>query len=247
MIEIKKSGYRVYLAVALLLFSPLLCSFEVIDPDFGQYMGLDSTSLATILFAANKSEAPRQIDDLVVFMNKPENPARYIGIAFAHEDFNKIHLFAKQNQGVYYFLYKVTGKESYLDYRLVVDGVWLSDDTHSGKVNDFYGHEISRINIDSSQIQEKLGPQSLGGGRFLFRYKGQEGSRVFLNSDIGSWDPFRYRMNEVQPGVYEATLRMTQGEHYYYFLENGEKLLGNVTWDIRVHPVEGDVNVLTVG
>ncbi len=245
--EINSKKYKRFLFFALCFFSSVsLFSFEVVETDFNQYITASQTTLSQTIIKATESTAPEQFDDLVLFMAKPEYSARYMGVAFEHEDFRKIHLFAKQHEGIYYFLYKLNGTETHLDYRLIVDGVWFSDELQPLSYNDSYGHEISRFEISQDKIEQKFGAIELGKREFLFRYKGDEGSRVYFNSDIGSWDPFRYRMKEVDSGIYEVKVRMTPGEHYYYFVENGHKLLGQSARDVRIHQIEGDVNSLIV-
>lgn len=230
----------------LLLFPALLFGFEVVRTDFSQYLGQTTDTVSGMLQSATDSAPPKQMNDLVVFMKRPENRVRYIGISFAHEDFRKIHLFSRQDEGVFYYLYKVTGELKELNYRMVVDGVWRADDTHEDRYSDPYGHQISRFELNTSVVAEDIRPQILDNGEVLFRYRGSRGSKVFLNSDIGSWDPFLFRMTEVRPGFFETRVRMTEGQHYYYFIENGRKMLGNVSLDTRIHRIEGEVNQLFV-
>lgn len=210
--------------------------------DFSQYLDYSSDRLSSLLQSAYQTEPPQQLNDLVVFLNKPQHPVRYMGIAFAHEDFSKIHLFSKQKQGVYYFIYKVTGELSQLDYRLVMDGIWRSDDSNELQLQDVFGHELSRFELDTSIMDDLTAPQILKNNEVLFRYRGEAGKRVFFNSDICSWDPFVFKMEEIRPGLYERKIRMTSGTHWYYFLVDGIKLLGNVSLDTRIHKIEGEVN-----
>lgn len=230
----------------LVMHSTALFSFEIVETDFQQYLGQSTDTIFGMLQSASESAPPKQLNNLVIFMNKPSRPVRYMGIAFAHEEFSKIHLFSKQDAGVYYYLYQVKGEVETLEYRLVVDGIWRADDTHDNSFNDAYGHRISKVDLDTSVVSEDVRPQLLANGYVRFKYRGTPSARVFLNSDIGSWDPFLFRMIEIRDGFYEVTVRMTKGVHYYYFIENGNKVLGNVSLDTRIHKIEGDVNQLLV-
>lgn len=237
---------KIFIGMAIFFLSFSLFGFEIIQPDFSTFMGNSASNISGILQSAYESSSPRQLNDVVLFMCKPTSDVRYMGIAFSHENFSKIHLFSKQNMGVFYYLYKVTGELDHLDYRIVIDGVWRHDENNSYKIQDNYGHTLSRLELDTSILEEDMRPRVLKNGEVIFRYQGEPGKRVFLNSDICSWDPFVFRMEEIRPGVYEKKIRMTKGLHYYYFIVNGAKLLGNISLDTRIHSIAGEVNHITV-
>ena len=91
--------YLIALVGILLSFS--LYSFEIVKPDFSTFMGNSASNISSLLQSAYESSAPQQVNDVVLFMCKPTTDIRYMGIAFSHEDFSKIHLFSKQNLGVF--------------------------------------------------------------------------------------------------------------------------------------------------
>ncbi len=225
-----------------------LLAFEVIQTDLRQYLGKTYDPISSILQEATESAPPTQMQDLVLFRNKPNKEVRYMGIAFAHEGYSKIHLFSRQKAGVFYYIHKISGAEKKLDYRLIVDGIWRADDTHKNQFSDSYGHLISSFDLNTSIVLNDIRPKPLEDGYIRFRYEGTPGQRVFLNTDVGSWDPFLFRMKEdpFHQGVYEVKIKMTPGEHYYYFIANGEKTLGEVSLQKRIHKIAGKVNLIVV-
>ncbi|MCK5867456.1 MAG: hypothetical protein KAG14_03575 [Mycoplasmataceae bacterium] len=237
-----------YILLLVVFFAFLLCSFKIVETDFNMYLGGTTDRLSVILQNATKSSSPQQLDNFVLFLNKPKEVARYIGISFQHENYGKIHLFSRQDAGVYYFLHPISGEYEHLDYRIVIDGIWGADKTHSNRVIDNHGHLISRISLDRSDLFKDVRPSVGENKRVLFQYRGQSGSRVYLNSDLGSWDPFLYRMTEsdIDPGLYKIEIRMTSGVHYYYYSENGTKNLGPVIAKKMIHKIAGEVNQLNI-
>ena len=59
-----------------------------------------------------------------------------------------------------------------------------------------------------------------------FRFRGRPGRFVSLIGEFNRWDPFWEPMPEDprRPGLYQLTLRLSPGQHYYVFSVDGERV-----------------------
>jgi hypothetical protein len=164
----------------------------------------------------------------LLFTFRPEKKARHAGITFEHEDFSEIHVFSVNPHGVYYYLMPIPEEES-VSYRLVVDGVWLTDPRGQSVTGGYNGSRLSRFNIPRAFRPAGNMPILKPGGMAEFRIVLPPGRNVTLAGDFNGWDPYMTRLRE-QPGtegksLYSVTLRMCRGMHYYWFNVDGETLL----------------------
>jgi 1,4-alpha-glucan branching enzyme len=61
-------------------------------------------------------------------------------------------------------------------------------------------------------------------GQVTFRFRGRPGRFVSLIGEFNRWDPFWEPMAEGRPGLYQVTLRLPPGQHYYVFCVDGERV-----------------------
>ncbi|MGO8692243.1 MAG: hypothetical protein ACLQMF_01100 [Rectinemataceae bacterium] len=170
------------------------------------------------------AEAPQVFEDRLVL--SAFGPYRFVGAAFAHEGFAVIHPFARNRQGVFVLAYPIPLKRSApLVYRLVIDGVWTFDSSNPRRANDpETGAALSIADVPY------LSDLHLGLYRILgsdgrtahFVFQGAPGELVTVSGDFNDWDPFIYEMSETRPGLYELSLPLTPGRHYYDFVYRGD-------------------------
>ncbi len=169
------------------------------------------------------TEAPQIMEDKLVFLYKPHEPTRFVGAAFAHEDYTDIHPFRINENDVFYLVLPLPEDQSVLNYRLVVDGLWMADPSNASRRKDSAGISISSLNLPPSETRDLSSPQIKRDGQVTFIFKGIPGERIYLAGSFNHWDPFLYEMNELTPpsGIYELTLPIQRGTHYYHFLYRG--------------------------
>lgn len=170
------------------------------------------------------TEPPSVINNKVLFFYRPDEPTRVVGAAFSHEDFVTIHPFKINDYGVFYLAYEIPRDTRELHYRLIIDGLWVSDPSNSQRVRDSAGISLSRFSIPPQTDRlSHLSPQKLGDQRVRFVYQTRPGERVYLAGSFNHWDPFLYEMKETSPGsgIYEISLNLFRGTHAYYFVNRG--------------------------
>ena len=174
-----------------------------------------------------RPEPPHFIDgNLIVSYDSPRQ-LRFVGAAFEHEQFRRTHAFFKNDHGVFVLIYPVPDDKTIteLRYRIVADGLWIPDPTAEYTVRDMNGLELSRVPIPPRFRRITEVPFIQPDGRTRFIYSGAPGNKVYIAGGFNNWDPFMHRMTETDPGTYEITLRLQPGEHFYYFVSNGLKVL----------------------
>ena len=172
---------------------------------------------------AVEAAPPEVIDDHLVLTYKGNRHYRFVGAAFRHEDFKVIHPFYVNSNGVYILTYPLEEGFSNLEYRLVVDGLWMTD-----PLNQMQTIDPSGISLSSFMIPEKEGPPEsprVDGESVVFRYFGARGQRVYLFGEFNNWDPYMYMMKE-KPGTGEYTckLRLSSGTYRYKYIVDGTSM-----------------------
>ena len=188
---------------------------------------------------------PEVIDDHLVLTYKGSRHYRFVGAAFKHEDFKIIHPFYVNSNGVYILTYPLEEGMTNLDYRLVVDGLWMTDPENAQIMTDTSG-----ITLSSFMIPEKESPPESphnDNRTITFRYLGGRGQKVYVYGDFNNWDPYMYRMNE-EPGTgtYSCKLRLSPGSYRYKYIVDGTTLPDPLN-DDRTLDIFGDTaSVFTV-
>ena len=203
---------KLLFAVLLLLLSPLVLSADHV-----------TVQLHLAITEAVAAAPPEVIDDHLVLTYKGSRQYRFVGAAFRHEDFKVIHPFYVNENGVYILTYPLEEGMSNLEYRLVVDGLWITDPQNINRSTDAAG-----ITLSNFMIPEKEGPPESprnDKGSVTFQYFGTRGQRVYIYGDFNNWDPYMYRLEEKPgSGAYSCRLRLSPGTYRYKFIVDGTSL-----------------------
>ncbi|HKK49827.1 MAG TPA: hypothetical protein VJ932_12075 [Alkalispirochaeta sp.] len=193
---------------------------------------------------------PRVFDDLVVFTYEQTGFARHVAAAFAHEGYGELHTFSvrrRANGGdLFYLAYPVDIDRDQLSYRIVVDGVWMNDPNAPHTITDSRGVEIGRVTLRERPPYRTPSPVRNDNGTVTFRFafdtrisatletidRQRISPDTFQNPDISvvgtfnGWDPFAHRLSGPdEDGFYSTTIPVSPGNHFYYFLINGRRIL----------------------
>jgi 1,4-alpha-glucan branching enzyme len=79
--------------------------------------------------------------------------------------------------------------------------------------------------LENEPVRTVINPKPAPGGALSFVFRGSPGRRVSIVGDFNNWDPFMDPMDEISPGSYSVTLRVSAGEHWYYFFSDGRRIL----------------------
>ncbi|MDR1179697.1 MAG: hypothetical protein LBK44_04265 [Spirochaetales bacterium] len=187
---------------------------------------LEGTRQHVKIIETTEASAPEIMDDTVFFSCKPRGDVRYVGIAFAHEEFREIHIFERNEFGVLFIFYPIPEELHSLDYRLVIDGLWVTDPENPLKIRDAAGLSLSRFELPVSAAQPVArSPVIREDGQVEFNFEAPPGRDIYLAGSFNGWDPYMYRLRETRPGLYSLSLRLLQGTYYYMFTVEGRKRL----------------------
>jgi hypothetical protein len=188
---------------------------------------------------------PELIDNHLVLTYKGARRYRFVGAAFKHEDFKVIHPFYVNTNGVYVLTYPIEEGVKNLDYRLVVDGLWMTDPQ-----NPVTTRGLGGISLSNFAIPEKTGPPEspLTAERGItFIYNGAPGQRVYVYGDFNNWDPYMFRMRETGgSGIYSYNLRAREGKYKYKFIVDGTSLPDPLNDSKTIDSFGETASVLTV-
>lgn len=166
--------------------------------------------------------APEIYGKTILFSYKPEKYTRFVGIAFEHESYREIHTFRKNKFNVFVLNYLVNTDNNRINYRIIIDGLWMKDPNNSNFFKDRNGIEISYLNLNNYKRNLYIESPSIDKSMATFHLKAKENQNIYLSGDFNNWDPFMYKLKEVSPGEYYLSLHVSAGAHSYYYLINGE-------------------------
>ncbi|WP_169730399.1 glycogen-binding domain-containing protein [Salinispira pacifica] len=216
-----------------------------------QFFGnVHADDLARHLFIAGLDEAQAPVyhspSDSLVFTyenNLQRHQPRYVGVAFEHEQFSRIHemqYFDTRNaqgelESRVYFLFLQVDREiedlESIRYRYVIDGIWTEDPRNPESRRKLSGRKISVVQLPEQRQIRPRSPvvleASSGRSRVVrFIYKGEPGQSIYLAGSFNNWDPFMYRLEEHprDPGNYEIELRLLPGEYHYSYYYKGRAI-----------------------
>jgi hypothetical protein len=187
---------------------------------------LEGTRRHVKIVETAEASAPEIMDDTIFFSCKPGESVRYVGIAFAHEEFREIHIFERNEHGLLFFFYPIPEGLHGLDYRFVIDGLWTTDPKNPLKIRGAEGLSLSRLDLPAGVVRPQTrSPRIRKDGQVEFNLEALPGRDVYLSGSFNGWDPYMYRLREVRPGLYSLTLRLLPGTYYYMFNAEGRKYL----------------------
>lgn len=203
------------MVLSILIFMNIMTAF-----------GIEGNSLSIHIEISELTEAhsPMFIDNHILFTYyNGKKYTRRVAIAFGYDNYRQVYPFMKNEYNVFFFIAQIPEKTDFLNYRLIVDGVWTHDPVND---NSFLSPEqirVSNLNIPKRFNEYFTTPLIYDNGNVRFIYKDQENKHIYLSGNFNNWDPFMLRMTEDKkdPGTYTISLRMAPGKHFYTFVSDG--------------------------
>ncbi|MBN2051573.1 MAG: hypothetical protein JW760_14065 [Spirochaetales bacterium] len=188
--------------------------------------GNDETVSTRLHFTFIEAKGPRSpfvLDGHVIFTYQQDEPARYVAASFEHENFTVKHPFERYTpeggKEVFLLAFPIPPAADTLVYRIIVDGLWMSDPANRDYILDVNGIPLSRYRIPPREVTKSY--PVIEGSEVTFVFTGQRNQRITVAGTFNRWDPFMYPLEETSPGRYEKTLRLAPGDHVYHFIVNG--------------------------
>ena len=182
-----------------------------------------TTELHLKIMGQREAAPPELFQGSVFFTQKPKYPVRYIGIAFAHENYREVHLFERNQKGLLFYVLPLPEGLRNVDYRIIIDGLWTTDSTNALKERDVSGVAVSRFEVPAAVAEPKLkSPTYEAKTRTAeFNVRTEPGKTISVVGSFNGWDPYMHNLDEVAPGLYTLSLKILPGTYYYYFLIDG--------------------------
>jgi hypothetical protein len=153
-------------------------------------------------------------------------PYRFVGAAFSHESWQKVHSFERNLYGVFVLAIPLPFAEARTThYRLVLDGLWAADPINPARIRDpETGTTMSAAELPN-RPRTVLGVwDPAGTDHATFFFRGEPGQRVTVAGSFNAWDPFIHELEETTPGNYALSLRLQPGDYHYVFVYQGQRL-----------------------
>lgn len=161
---------------------------------------------------------------------------RMVAAVFRHDPANKRHIFSVNRFGVFYLFYAMPSElaaTGQIQYRINVDGVWLTDPNVMETVRDEQNIAFSSLPIPQPRLLAPTRSPNLDSdGNVIFSYRSQPGRSIFFVSNVNNWDPFMHPMQEDpnEPGLYRLKLPLRNYQNridtiFYYFQDGVIRVL----------------------
>lgn len=183
------------------------------------------------LSGMKQAREPFVLNRNLILSYKADHPIRFVGAAFEHEDYKKVHTFVTNEYDVFILAYPLSTERTTIRYRIVVDGLWMTDPNNPSYFLDEHAIRISEFTVPEIPEEPITGPKITDSGEVTFYFKGREDASVFLTGNFNNWDPFMYEMDEINKGFYSITLPLSPGEYYYSFIVGARILLDPFNYD----------------
>jgi Carbohydrate-binding module 48 (Isoamylase N-terminal domain) len=191
---------------------------------------------------------PQILDNSILFTytSTSKSATRYVGIAFAGENFTTIHTMDRNQHGVFFYVYPISAGESTVEYRIVVDGLWTHDPRNATTVEDAGGIPLSVVSIPPRAVPVTVSPIVSGDGEVQFLLRAPDNRSITVIGDFNHWDPFMTPLTEVTKGLYSVTLRVSPGVHAYNYVSDGTTLPDPLNPHVNYYPDGSSVSVFDV-
>ena len=175
---------------------------------------------------------------------------RFVGLAFGFEGFSVVHPMRRIDTvdmddaitgSVYCYALKLTEDMSTVTYKMVADGLWITDPVNPNRRYDYATGYLSWCDIPQTKeaVTQVMRAAGQGAGKVVrFVFKGDANQCVTLTGNFTAWDPFLYEMTEPQPGLYEFYLPLPPGTYQYKFVR-GFSVFVDPANDERVFSTDG--------
>lgn len=252
----EKNYFKFIISIILILLSPSLYAQEkqsikekimnlVIPPitttiDNTTNTALQDLSLYSTLAEVTKPIVPFLYGQYFIFIHYDDTQKDRTFIAFEHEYYNELHRFVRltNNKNVSVFILPQLYVNQNINYRMVINGIWMIDYNNPQSQIDSRGIQVSSVfipmvnplflspivKIDESTIRFYL---YLNSNKLAFRDtnfnvispQNITKQTVFLTGNFTNWDPFLLPMTPVEnvDNLYYVDISLKEGTYYYYF------------------------------
>ncbi len=195
------------------------------------------TTLDLALNGLKDARPPHLVDDALILSYRPSrDTVRFVGARFETESYGVLHVFSRNQYGIFVLDYEVPENVHVVRYRLVVDGLWVNDPSNPDAEADPQGNLISLFTIEKEPERPLHNPRREPDGSVTFVFRGPPGRNVTIQGDFNNWDPFMDQLVETEPGQYRINLRLLPGTHWYRFFTDGQRLLDRYNSDTALDP-----------
>ncbi len=171
-------------------------------------------------------QPPIFLDRKILFSYENKNYIRRVGIAFGYDHYRTVHPFVRNNNNIFVYIANIPQGSNYLNYRIIVDGLWINDPYNPNVHVSREGFTLSTLTIPDYLREQAVSPLVQPDRTVKFFYTGKSKQNIFLSGNFNNWDPFMLRMKEdkTDPGYYSISLRISPGKHYYTFIADGKEI-----------------------
>ena len=255
-----KTFYKSLFIIFLFCIGTKLFAATIVDTCFDNITTEEeSYSIQNLIAGIKTVQSPIVTEDYIIFT--ADKNARFTGIAFDFENYNKIHTFQRlitrdsefePVDSLLFYICKIPEKITDISYRLIIDGIWTYDPVNENK---YYSYEADtyfstvKVKHPKKDKTEKVLAEETSNsvtGHTRFVYLGKPGEKIRLGGTFTNWDSFIYELEETSPGFYEITLSLPKGSYFYAYYKGTTSFVDETNPDKAYTPDGRIASVLHV-
>jgi len=181
--------------------------------------------------------------------------ARNVYFISSKDHFRK-HRMLRNEKGVWYYImpreeYVESQPDTAIEYKFVVDGLYVADQTHQNYRDDRAGGIISLFYLTGDMLKPKEGvlflePDTRENRKVLFRLYAPNASFVSLVGSFNNWDSEMDPMKRTRDGYFEVIKSLPSGEYTYMYKIDGVNQVDQQSHELKFHSVFGKVGYFLV-
>lgn len=182
------------------------------------------------LLRLRKAEAPHPVTVVIPGYRQKEQKNIIRGVLVTYHNyrarevliagnFNRWHSepMHKNIHGVWYAVMPQMKKSSVIQYRLRVDGVWISSPLGERRFAQNLGKEVNVFFLEKGREERAPRTKINKGGLVTFRIYQPSAHRVSIAGDFNAWNMWQDYLTKKENGVWELTIYLGPGNYLYRF------------------------------
>ncbi len=183
-------------------------------------------------YYVNEVGPPKIVEDGILFTFADDNDHQVISLSGDFLNWEISIPLIRGRYGVFYYLYQEPIKAGNYTYKYRADDLWINDPLQTNRMFDSQNQELSYFIVEKDIQYYRANPIYNDDNTVTFFYKNDTAAEVNFALNKYGFDSYRYPMEKDADGIWNITLELERGPHYYSFVVDGEWIVDPVNYNI---------------
>ncbi len=128
----------------------------------------------------------------------------------------------RSDNGVWYFFLEGERAQKKIEYKLNVDGIWITDPKNRNRMDDCSGSYISFVHFQKDREGKQISYRLVDNRTVEFRIYNPQAKLISLVGDFNHWNPENDLLQKGTDGIWRLRKRLPAGTFRYRYIIDGE-------------------------